>query len=202
MNLRRWRAIPGTLMSLLAVACEPRVRTPAPQAGGAPPQPAATGVLSYRMKTNTGEEQDLAAYRGQVLLLVNVASMCGNTPQYAGLESLYTKYRDRGFRILAFPANEFGHQEPGTDAEIRQFCTEHYHITFDLFAKIVVKGEGIHPLYRYLTTRPGMEGDIGWNFAKFLVDRRGEVVARYAPKTQPDDPDLVAHVEAALAATP
>lgn len=195
MNLRRWRAIPGTLLSLLAVACEPRVRTP--QAGT--PAPAVQGVLGFKMKMNDGQERELSAYRGKVLLIVNVASQCGNTPQYEGLEAMYRKYRDRGFQILAFPANEFGAQEPGTDAEIRQFCTEHYNVTFDLFSKIVVKGDGIHPLYRFLTAQPGMSGDIGWNFAKFLVDRKGAVIARFSPKTQPTDPALVAQLEAALA---
>jgi len=212
MTTLRWRAVPGTLLSLLAMACEPRVRTTPPKVvrpgEAAPTAPsgeqaeAGQGVLSFAMKMNDGTMRDLAAYRGRALLIVNVASMCGNTPQYAGLEKLYQTYKDRGFQILAFPANEFGAQEPGSDAEIRQFCTEHYNVTFDLFSKIVVKGEGIHPLYRYLTAQPGMTGDIAWNFAKFLVDRQGRVIARFSPKTQPDDPVLVAKVEEALTAKP
>jgi glutathione peroxidase len=200
MYMPRWRTIPGTLLSLLAMACEPRVRTTQPPAGGAA-QPA-TGLLAFRMKTNDGKERELSTYRGKVLLIVNVASQCGNTPQYEGLEAMYRKYHDRGFEILAFPANEFGAQEPGSDAEIRKFCTEHYNVTFDLFSKIVVKGEGISPLYAYLTSRPGISGDIAWNFAKFLVNRNGEVVARFSPKTQPDDPVLVAQLEAALRTNP
>lgn len=202
--------MPGTILSLLAMACEPRVRTTPPKVvrpGDAGPAAAAgehteaaQDALSFTMKMNDGSMRDLSTYRGKALLIVNVASMCGNTPQYAGLEKLYQTYKDRGFQILAFPANEFGAQEPGSDPEIRQFCTEHYNVTFDLFSKIVVKGEGIHPLYRYLTAQPGLSGDIAWNFAKFLVDRQGRVVARFSPKTQPQDPVLTAKLEEALVA--
>ncbi|HWE40003.1 MAG TPA: glutathione peroxidase [Isosphaeraceae bacterium] len=154
------------------------------------------------MKDIDGTEVALSKYKGDVLLVVNVASKCGLTPQYEALEATYRKYKDKGFEVLAFPANEFGKQEPGTDAEIKQFCTSKYDVTFPVFSKIVVKGEGIHPLYKFLTseqTDPKFAGEIPWNFAKFLVDRKGRVIARFDPKVKPDDPKVVAAIEAALA---
>lgn len=157
--------------------------------------------LDFKMKSIDGKEVDLNTYKGKVVLFVNVASQCGLTPQYEGLEALYDKYGKDGFVILGFPANEFGKQEPGTDAEIKEFCTSNYGVKFPMFSKIVVKGEGIHPLYQYLTkeANPKMTGDIAWNFEKFLVDRQGNVVARFLPRTSPDAPDLVKAVEAELA---
>lgn len=155
-------------------------------------------VYDFTLPDIDGRERRLADYRGSVLLLVNVASYCGNTPQYAGLESLWRDYRDRGLRILAFPANEFGAQEPGSAAEIRAFCTSKYAVSFDLFAKIVVKGPGQHPLYAALTAAPGVEGEVTWNFAKFLVDRTGRVAARFAPKTDPRAPEVIARIEELL----
>lgn len=160
---------------------------------------AETSVLDFTMKTIDGEQKPLAAYRGKVLLFVNVATYCGNTPQYAPLEKLYETYRDRGLVVLGFPANNFGAQEPGTDPEIKTFCTTKYGVAFDMFSKISVKGADIHPLYAYLTSRPGLAGDVTWNFGKFLADRHGRVVARFTPKTAPDAPDLVAKIEALLA---
>jgi glutathione peroxidase len=133
----------------------------------------------------------LAAFRGSVLLIVNTASKCGFTPQYAGLEALYRTYRDRGFEILSFPSNQFGAQEPGTEPEIGAFCAEKYGVSFPIFAKIDVNGQRAHPLYRFLKTeKPGLLGFIGsgairWNFTKFLVDREGTVVARYGPAKEP-----------------
>jgi glutathione peroxidase len=144
-----------------------------------------------------GAPASLADFRGQVLLVVNVASQCGLTPQYAGLESLYETYKDRGFAVLGFPANEFGAQEPGTNAEIATFCESRFGVRFPMFEKIVVKGPGIHPLYAELTkTPPG--GDIQWNFEKFLIGRDGSVAARFAPTVAPNDPQLVAAIEKAL----
>src|SRR5262249_34293495 len=143
----------------------------------------------------------LAQYKGDVLLVVNVASKCGLTPQYEALEAMYEKYKDKGFKVLGFPANEFGKQEPGTDSEIKQFCTSKYNVTFPMFSKIVVKGDGIHPLYQYLTAVEGPHvkpGPIGWNFAKFLVDRKGNVIARFDPKTTPDSDEVTKAVEHAL----
>ena len=157
-------------------------------------------LYGFSLPDLDGRPRSLGEFRGRVLLLVNVASHCGNTPQYAGLQTLWERYRDRGLSVLGFPANNFGAQEPGTAAEIRQFCTEHYHVSFEMFGKISVKGADIHPLYRYLTTAAGVDGDIGWNFGKFVVDRRGRVAARYSPRTAPLDPGLTAEIESLLAA--
>lgn len=186
------RALAWLAAPLLLGAC-------AAEAGDAPTEE--RGVLDFRMKRIDGQEQDLADYRGQVLLLVNVASKCGLTPQYEGLESLYEKNKDEGFAVLGFPANEFAGQEPGSDAEIAEFCRSTYGVKFPMFSKIVVKGPGIHPLYEHLTSLPApLGGEIQWNFQKFLVDRKGQVVARFEPKTAPDDPALLARIEALLAA--
>lgn len=157
-------------------------------------------VLSHSLDRIDGTPQPLSDYRGRVLLLVNVASKCGNTPQYEGLESLYEKYRDRGFAVLGFPSNDFGDQEPGTDAEIASFCRSTYGVRFPMFSKIRVTGEDAHPLYRAITSLPEpIGGPVKWNFQKYLVDRSGRVVARYSPRTQPDDPALVARIETLLA---
>lgn len=159
-------------------------------------------VLDYRMKSLAGEEVDLAKYKGKVLLVVNVASQCGNTKQYTPLEALHEELADKGLAILGFPANEFGAQEPGTDEEIAEFCKDNYGVKFDMFSKIVVKGEGQHPLYQYLTskeTNPKFAGDISWNFEKFLIGRNGEVVARFEPGLSPDAPEVRKAIEAELA---
>ncbi len=160
------------------------------------------GPLDHTVQDIQGKDVDLSKYKGKVVLMVNVASQCGKTPQYKGLEALYSKYKDQGLAVLGFPANEFGKQEPGTNAEISQFCTSKYGVDFPMFSKIVVKGEGIHPLYQFLTsesTNPGHAGEISWNFAKFLVNRKGEVVARFDPKVKPESPEVQAAVEKALA---
>jgi glutathione peroxidase len=139
-----------------------------------------------------GSEQPLADYRGQALLVVNVASRCGFTPQYTGLEALYRKYKDRGFAVLGFPCNQFGAQEPGTEADIQAFCSTTYDVSFPMFAKIDVNGPEAHPLYVYLKEeKPGVLGTeaIKWNFTKFLVGRDGKVLRRYAPKDKPEDLD-------------
>jgi len=163
------------------------------------------GALDFTVKTIDGQEKKLSDYHGKVVLLVNVASKCGLTPQYTALESTYEKYKDKGFVIIGFPANNFGSQEPGTNEEIRQFCTSKYNVTFPMMSKISVKGGDKHPLYKFLTEGKAGEdfaGDIEWNFAKFLVDRNGNVIARFASKTTPDSPQLTAAVEKALAAEP
>jgi glutathione peroxidase len=131
--------------------------------------------------------------------VVNVASKCGNTPQYKALQETFEKYHAQGFEVLGFPANDFGHQEPGSEAEIKEFCDSKYHVTFPLFAKIPVKGPDKHPLYRYLTEETGFKGEIGWNFAKFLVDRQGQIVARFDPGTKPDSKEVAEAIEKALA---
>ena len=159
-------------------------------------------LLDFTMRDIAGSEVPLRKFEGRVLLVVNVASKCGLTPQYNGLQELYDRYKDRGFEILGFPANDFMWQEPGSDSEIQQFCTTKYSVTFPLFSKISVKGKGIHPLYEFLTrpeTNPKFHGKIGWNFAKFLLDRKGNVVARFEPKTEPLAPDVTEAVEHALA---
>jgi len=150
---------------------------------------------SYTMKTIDGKEKPLTDYKGKVLMVVNVASFCGNTPQYKQLEEVYEKYKDKGLAIAGFPANNFGQQEPGSDNDIKTFCEKNYGVTFDIFSKISVKGDDIHPLYKYLTTETNFKGDIEWNFAKFLVDKNGNVVARFGDKVKPDAKEVVAKID-------
>ncbi|BDG35985.1 glutathione peroxidase [Parageobacillus sp. VR-IP] len=147
-------------------------------------------VYDFTVKTIRGKEQSLADYKGKVLLIVNTASKCGFTPQYKELQELYEQYRDRGFVVLGFPCNQFGHQEPGTEEEIEQFCQVNYGVTFPMFAKVDVNGENAHPLFQYLKEKAsGVLGTkvIKWNFTKFLVDRNGNVVARFASQTRPSE---------------
>ena len=151
------------------------------------------------LKTITGEATSLSAFSGKALLIVNVASKCGFTPQYTGLEELFRRYKDRGLQILGFPCDQFGHQEPGNEAEIRSFCSTTYDVTFPMFSKIEVNGPGTHPLYQELKkAAPGIFGTerIKWNFTKFLVDPRGEVVGRFAPTEKPRN--LAGAIEAVL----
>jgi glutathione peroxidase len=176
-------------------------------------------LQSIPVKTIKGADSSLGDYAGKVLLVVNVASACGLTPQYEGLEALYRKYRDRGFEVLGFPANDFGAQEPGTDEEIQTFCTTKFGVDFPMFSKLVATGPDKHPLYAALTAawpkaigdgdgmREGMRGrgrvpteepEVLWNFEKFLVSRDGKVVGRFVPATKPDDAELVAAIEAEL----
>lgn len=152
-------------------------------------------------KLNNGEDKSLGDYRGTVLLVVNLASKCGFTPQYQGLQQLYTRFHDRGFEILGFPCDQFGHQEPGSDAEIKSFCELNYGVTFPLFAKIKVNGSDESPVYTFLKDQKGgiLSDAIKWNFTKFLVDRQGNVVRRYAPSTKPEE--IVADIEAEVAKT-
>ena len=162
-------------------------------------------IYDFTLKDIDGRDRSLAEFKGQVLLLVNVASKCGFTKQYAGLEKLYQAYKDRGFVVLGFPANNFMGQEPGTEAEIKSFCSLNYGVTFPMFSKISVKGKTIHPLYAYLTDEelhPGSGGAVGWNFNKFLVGPDGKVLAHYGSRTAPEDPELAAAIEAALQAAP
>jgi len=158
----------------------------------------ATSLHDFKMTTIKGEEQKLSEYKGKVVMVVNVASKCGLTKQYTALQKLYDTYKDKGFVILGFPANEFGNQEPGTNGEILEFCSKEYGVSFPMFSKIVVKGEGIHPLYKWLTSTTGEEKEIGWNFTKFLVNRSGTVIERFEPKTTPDDPSVLKAIESAL----
>ncbi len=163
-------------------------------------------ALNFKMKKLDGKDVDLSAYQGKVVLMVNVASQCGLTPQYVQLEKLHEQFGDRGLAVLGFPANEFGAQEPGTDAEISTFCTSKYGVKFDMFSKVVVKkvdnGPEPCPLYQYLTsekTNAKFAGPITWNFEKFLIGRNGDVVARFAPKVKPDSEEVLKAIEAELA---
>jgi glutathione peroxidase len=155
-------------------------------------------LYSFSMKTIDGKDKPLSEYKGKVLLIVNVASKCGNTPQYKGLELIYEKYKDRGFVILGFPANNFLWQEPGTNDEIKQFCTLNYNVTFDMFSKISVKGSDQDSLYQYLTKDSPVPGAVTWNFQKYLVDRRGNVVEKFAPKTKPEEKEVIDKIEQLL----
>jgi glutathione peroxidase len=160
-----------------------------------------TTLHDFKQTTLDGEEQSLSAYKGKAVLVVNVASKCGLTPQYAGLQKLHDTFGPRGFEVLGFPCNQFAGQEPGTAEEIREFCDRKYGVSFPLFAKIDVNGEKRAPLYQWLTsqpTQPDGAGDILWNFGKFLVDKQGNVVARFNPRVAPDAPELVAAIEKAI----
>lgn len=160
-----------------------------------------TSPLDFRVQTINGKEADLAQYRGKAVLIVNVASKCGLTPQYEQLQALHAKYKDRGLAILGFPANNFMGQEPGTNEEIKSFCKENYGVEFDMFAKISVAGEDIAPLYAFLTSEEKngqFAGPIKWNFTKFLVNREGKVVARFEPRTKPDEPAVIEAIEKTL----
>ncbi len=158
-------------------------------------------IFAFTMTDIDGKAIPLASYEGKVLLLVNVASKCGQTPQYKDLEALYRKYKDQGLVILGFPANNFLGQEPGTDAEIKAFCSTTYDVTFPMFSKISVKGEDQHPLYRYLTsdsTNPKFAGQVKWNFTKYLVDRTGNIVGKFGSTVKPMSEEIVGAIEAAL----
>ncbi len=160
-------------------------------------------VLGYTLKRIDGTPQKLEDYKGKVILIVNTASKCGYTPQYAGLQSLYESKMVDGLVVLGFPANNFGSQEPGTNVEIREFCSSKFSVTFPMFEKISVKGDDQHPLYKTLAAQPApIGGEPKWNFTKFLVDRSGRVVARYEPKTAPNDPALLAQIDALLKSAP
>ena len=159
----------------------------------------AQSLYDVPVKTIDGQDTTLAPYKGSVMLIVNVASKCGNTPQYAALESAYEKYKDKGFVVLGFPCNQFRNQEPGTDKEIKEFCSATYHVVFPLFDKLDVNGENRHPLYTVLAGPASpFPGDIKWNFTKFLVGRDGKILARFEPTTKPDAPQVTAAIGTAL----
>src|ERR1051326_4293417 len=146
-------------------------------------------ALNFTMTSIDGKSVDLSKYQGGVVLMVNVASECGFTPQYEGLQQLHKKYAAKGLRILGFPSNDFGAQEPGSNGEIAQFCKQNYGVEFDMFSKIVVKGAGQSALYKYLTTHPKFRGDVAWNFEKFLIGRNGEVIGRFKSEVEPLSPE-------------
>jgi len=162
---------------------------------------AGTSALDFELPDIDGNNVALTQYKGNVILLVNVASKCGLTPQYKGLQKIYAQYKDRGFTILAFPANNFRDQEPGSNADIKEFCSKNFNVSFPMFSKISVLGDDMHPLYKFLTSKesnPGFEGDIRWNFDKFLIDTEGKVIARFHPKTTPVDESVTTAIETAL----
>lgn len=162
---------------------------------------AATSVYDFSLNSIDGQPAPIAAYKGKVLLLVNVASKCGFTPQYKALEALYEKYKDQGLVVIGFPANNFMAQEPGTNEEIKTFCSRTYNVTFPMYSKISVKGDDKAPIYQFLTDKtanPNTGGEIQWNFTKFLVGKDGTVIARFEPKVKPDSPEVVSAIEKAL----
>jgi glutathione peroxidase len=161
----------------------------------------ASSALDFTLNSIDGQPAPLSQYRGKVLLIVNVASQCGYTPQYAGLEALYEKYKDKGLVVLGFPANNFRAQEPGTNEEIKTFCTRKYNVTFPMYSKISVAGEDKAPLYEFLTAKqanPTTGGEIKWNFTKFLIGKDGKVVQRFEPAVTPESPTVVSAIEEAL----
>ena len=162
---------------------------------------AASSLYNFTLPSIDGKPMPLADFKGKVILMVNVASQCGYTPQYTALETVYEKYKDKGFVIVGFPANNFGQQEPGTNQEIKTFCSRKYSVSFPLYAKVSVKGADQTPLYQYLTKEadPAVAGEIKWNFTKFLVDRSGHVVQRFEPAVTPDSPQVVSAIEKLLA---
>ncbi|MFO0427765.1 MAG: glutathione peroxidase [Planctomyces sp.] len=158
-----------------------------------------TSVHEFKVKSLEDKEVNLADYKGKVLLVVNVASACGLTPQYEQLQAMHDKYGEKGLVVLGFPCNQFGQQEPGTPAEIRQFCSSEYKVTFPLFAKIDVNGDSQAPLYSFLKSHSKDTGKISWNFEKFVIGKDGAVVARFSPRVKPDAPEVLAAIDAALA---
>jgi glutathione peroxidase len=156
-----------------------------------------TSIYNYNMKSLSGDEVELSQFSGDVLLIVNTASECGYTPQYQGLQNLYEQYRDQNVKVLGFPANNFGGQEPGTDEEIAQFCELNFGVTFPMFSRISVKGDDQHPLFQYLTSQDNLDftGDINWNFEKFLIDRNGNLVRRFRSNVTPMSDELISALE-------
>ncbi|ALA57562.1 glutathione peroxidase [Nitrospira moscoviensis] len=195
--------MPGTLRTVLTVSGMLLAALTGPaQAGqeGTLMAVKTASLYDFTVDDIDGQPVSLAQYRGKVLLVVNTASFCGNTPQYADLQAMYEQYKERGLEILAFPANNFGQQEPGTNQEIKSFCFTKYSLTFPLFSKISVKGADKHPLYQYLTEQSPFPGEVEWNFQKYLVDRSGNVVGRFHHRTKPLAPEVVKEVERVLAA--
>jgi glutathione peroxidase len=187
-------ALPAALLACFALAAAPATLAAAPAPGGTP-------VIDQTVQALDGATVDLASFRGKVLLIVNTASQCGYTPQYAGLEKLYETYKERGLVVIGFPSNDFGGQEPGSATEIATFCKKNYGVSFPMMAKVHAKGPEIAPIYRLLTekTPDGIKGEVRWNFTKFLVGKDGAVIARFEPAVEPMSADLTAAVGKALA---
>jgi len=188
------------MASGILAACVLAIGLSAAQADKAPKE-GDEGVLNHKMKSLAGKTVDLEKYRGKVVLIVNVASHCGYTPQYEGLQALHEKYKDKGLAVLGFPCNQFGKQEPGNSEEIAEFCKQNYGVTFDMFEKIDVNGKNAAPLYKFLTSEKGAAkdpGDVKWNFEKFLIGRDGKVAARFRSKADPASEEFTKLVEAEL----
>ena len=166
--------------------------------GGMAVADAGAPIYKFKLSTIDGDPTTLGAYKGKVLLVVNVASACGFTPQYTALEAVYEKYKDKGLVIVGVPANNFANQESGTNAEIREFCSAKFHVKFPMMAKVSVKGDDKTPLYQYLTAAPNVGGEIKWNFTKFLIARNGQPIARFEPAVTPDSPQVISAIESAL----
>ncbi len=189
------------MVALTAVALLIVVAGPTPS-GAEEAEESVPAALDFEVQALDGQDVALQSYLGDVVMIVNVASECGLTPQYEQLQALHEEYAEQGLAILAFPCNQFGEQEPGTASEIREFCSTNYGVTFDLFAKVDVNDEGACDLYQHLTsleTKPKGPGKIGWNFEKFVIDRQGQVVGRFEPRTKPDAPEVIKLLEGALA---
>jgi glutathione peroxidase len=182
------------LLTTIVLAVLAGVQTTPPRSTAVP------AALNFKMSSLDGKPVDLSKYQGRVVLMVNVASECGFTPQYEGLEDLHKRYAGKGLSILGFPSNDFGSQEPGTDKEIADFCKKNYGVEFDMFSKIVVNGNGQAPLYKYLTTHPKFHGAVAWNFEKFLIGRNGEVIGRFKSEVEPLSREMLSSIESALVA--
>lgn len=202
-KLELGRVVVGlTLGAFLALGCDAGAQkatqpAEAPAQTGMKQEGKAMSLYDFKMQDIYGKEKALADYKGKVVLVVNVASQCGYTPQYEGLEKLYEQYGEKGLVVTGFPANDFGAQEPGPDAEIATFCTSKYGVKFPMFSKITVKGSGKHPLYAFLTQAPP-EGEVKWNFEKFLVGKDGQVIGRFPSSVEPQSDTLVQAIEKAL----
>jgi glutathione peroxidase len=205
MRIRRILAAAGLVALCGATVDRPSFPPDVVKAPTTAVAPAHGSPLNFVVKDIDGKEQNLSQYKGKVVMIVNVASRCGFTPQYEQLEAVYKKYADRGFVILGFPANNFKGQEPGSDEQIKQFCTSKYNVTFPIMSKVSVVGDDKTPVYKFLTERQtagDFAGEIGWNFNKFLIDRNGNVIARYNSRTKPDDAKVTGEIEKALDAEP
>ena len=185
------------LFLILAFSCSPKSNNTETPISTASSIPMANSVHDFTMNTLEGKPQNLKDFAGKVLVLVNVASKCGYTPQYADLQKFYEAYKDQGVVVLGFPANNFGGQEPGSDSEIAQFCQTNYGVTFPMFSKISVKGSDAHPLYKYLTQASGSE--VSWNFNKFIVDKQGKFVKHFKSAVKPDDKEFIQAIKESLA---
>lgn len=198
MNIHVVRRSTTALLVIVACAALVMFATAKPSKEIPNMTPSAKSIYEFTLNDIDGKNVKLEQFKGKVVLIVNVASKCGYTPQYEGLEKIYKQYKDKGFVILGFPANNFMGQEPGSEADIKQFCTTKYNVTFPMFSKISVKGSDMHPLYQYLTQSAAPAGDVKWNFSKFLIGKDGSILARFDSGVKPESAELTSAVESAL----